>query len=213
MITRRPYARSSLAAVALAALAGIAAAQEPASTPAARAPSPAVQTPAPAVEAPQLPSLDELSETRERPLFARTRRPPAIAPPTVEKAAPQVVAREEAPAELTGIVIGPEKTYAILKSRVTKEVQHLHRGDRIDDWTIDEIGPRHVLLHRDETRIRVELFEQKSSDASVPTAPILTQQTRPRRRPPPAARDPNDFRSSPAQRRRPAPQRQPSRNL
>jgi general secretion pathway protein N len=118
-------------------------------------------------ELPELPSIEELSATVERPLFVRTRRPPAEpeAAPAAETAA-VAVPSEEAPADLTGIVSGPERTYAILTNRATKEVHHLRRGETIEDWSIQEIGTRYVVLRRGPGSLRLELFAEKERDGA-----------------------------------------------
>jgi hypothetical protein len=151
-------------AAALAAVfAGAALAQAPPPRPQGSAKPPAAR----AVEVPEIPPLADLKATRERPLFVRSRRPPAVvAPPAPREDAPEVVASEEAPAELIGIVIGPERTYAILKDHATKEVQHLQKGEKIEDWSLDEIAARHIVLRRGSSKIHVDLFDQKEADAS-----------------------------------------------
>jgi general secretion pathway protein N len=156
-------------------------------------------------EVPELPPLATLSATRERPLFVRSRRPPAAPPKVAQKEAdPEVVASEEAPAELIGIVIGPERTYAILKDRATKEVQHLQKGEKIDDWSLDEIEARHIVLSHGATKIHVELFDQKEADASK--GQNADEDDDIRRRRPQAVRQ-NRPRYTQPQRRRPAPPR------
>jgi general secretion pathway protein N len=152
MTTRRRWLTLG-AALLLTPLSGIALAQE--------APRPA------SGEIPELPPLEDLSATTERPLFVRSRRPPEAAPPApAEEAAPVEVAKEEAPAELTGIVNGPDRTYAILRSVATKEVVHLRKGETIDDWSVQEIGVRYVVLRRGAGSLRLELFAEKEPDAA-----------------------------------------------
>ena len=143
----RRWLRSGTAAGLVGALAGIAMAQEPAKQSAG--------------EIPEIPPIEDLSTTVERPLFMRSRRPPNAPAPAVATAAPVTVASEDAPADLTGIVSGPDRTYAILTSRATKEIHHLRTGEKIDDWSVHEIGPRYVVLRRGPGSLRLELFEEK----------------------------------------------------
>jgi hypothetical protein len=97
----------------------------------------------------------------------RSRRPPEAAPPPpADEPTPVEVAKEEAPAELTGIVNGPDRTYAILRSVATKEVVHLRKGETIEDWSVQEIGVRYVVLRRGAGSLRLELFTEKEPDAS-----------------------------------------------
>jgi hypothetical protein len=190
----------------LAALGGIAAAREGA------LPAAAPESPQPrAGQVPELPALDDLSATVERPLFVRSRRPPEEAPPPpAEKPAPVEVAKEEAPAELTGIVNGPERTYAILRNVATKEIMHLRKGETIEDWSVQEIGLRYVVLRRGDGSLRLELFAEKDPDASGKLASDeegrrIPQNARPRFVPQ------QQFRQPPRQRARPS--RQPRRRV
>lgn len=118
------------------------------------------------VEALGLPTLQSLTATVERPLFMRSRRPPAEAPEVEEEEKPVAVAKEEAPGELTGIVIGPERTYALLTRRENQETELLRQGQTIDQWNVEEIGPRHVVLRRGAGQIRLELFDEKEQKSS-----------------------------------------------
>ena len=147
MTPRRRWLIAGAAAGFCAALAGIAVAQEPPK-----------QSPG---EIPEIPPIEELSSTVERPLFMRTRRPPKAPVAPVVEAAPVQVPTEEAPADLTGIVNGPDLNYAILTNRATKEVMQLRQGEKIDEWSLQEIGPRYVVLRRGPGSLRLELFEEK----------------------------------------------------
>jgi hypothetical protein len=170
----------------------------------------AQETPLPAAgEIPELPPLEDLSATVERPLFVRSRRPPEAAlPPPAAESTPVEVAKEEAPAELTGIVNGPDRTYAILRSVATKEVVHLRKGETIDDWSVQEIGVRHVVLRRGAGSLRLELFAEKDADAGGKLASDddrMPNNARPRFVPQ------QQFRQPPRQQQRPRPTRQQPR--
>jgi general secretion pathway protein N len=171
-------------------------------------PSTAAKPPAATTEIPELPPLAELKATRERPLFVRSRRPPPVAPKVVQKEeTAEVVPSEEAPAELIGIVVGPERTYAILKDHTTKEVQHLQKGEKIDDWSLDEIETRHIVLRRGNSKIHVELFDQKEAEAKDNEA----ENDMPPRRRTTVARPVRPRFAQPQRRRPPPPQRRPRR--
>lgn len=203
----RRFLTPLFAASLTAALAGTAWAQAPAPKPAA----PLLTV------VPELPPLANLHATRERPLFVRTRRPPAVVEKAAEpETAEQVVTSDEAPADLIGIVVGPERTYAILKDHENKEVQHLQKGEKIEDWSLDEIAPRYIVLRRGATKMHVELFDQKEADAShgKPRDEDDEDNVRPRRPAPPRPRvnRPAAPRFAQPQRRvRNQPQRRPRR--
>jgi general secretion pathway protein N len=167
-------------------------------------------------QVPELPALDDLGDTIERPLFMRTRRPPKPPVAPVVEAAPVKVPTEESPADLTGIVNGPDLHYAILTNRATKEVHHVRKGEKIEEWSLQEIGPRYVVLRRGPGSLRLELFEEKEpgDGAKQPSAdpddqPMRPPNMRPRfvPRPQPVRRPQQVRQRSPRQ-----PFRQPSRS-
>jgi len=167
-------------------------------------------------QVPELPPLANLHATRERPLFVRTRRPPAaVEKPPEPEAVEKVVTSDEAPADLIGIVVGPARTYAILKDHESKEIQHLQKGEKIDDWSLDEIAPRYIVLRRGATKMHVDLFDQKEADAShaKPRGEEDLDNPRPRRAVPPRPRinSPAPRFAQPQRRVRNPPQRRPRR--
>jgi len=191
----RRWLRSGTAACLIGALAGTAVAQEPAKQSAG--------------EIPELPPIEDLNTTVERPLFMPSRRPPKAPAPVIAAAAPVTVASEDAPADLTGIVSGPDRTYAILTSRATKEIHHLRTGEKIDDWSVQEIGPRYVVLRRGPGSLRLELFEEKE-----PGSKADGDGSRGVNRPPPNTRPrfvPQSRQVRQPQRTRPRPTRRPVR--
>ena len=124
----------------------------------------AAQTePAPAPAAPtaaqkfELPPLDELQATRERPLFSPTRRPPEIA--AEPEAAPPITESVSLPFELTGIALGDEIRIAILHNKTTNEELRVREGDKVDDWMLETVADRFILLRGDGRRLRVWLFD------------------------------------------------------
>jgi hypothetical protein len=58
--------------------------------------------------------------------------------------------------QLSGVVIGPDIKYAILKHLTTNKTRTVRLGEDIDGWTADEITPEYVVLSREDERIRVE---------------------------------------------------------
>jgi general secretion pathway protein N len=148
--------RQALAALfaALALLPGAARAQTP--------PSPAT------ARSFDLPSLDELRATRERPLFSPSRRPD-VETAAAPEAAPVEESPDSLPFELTGVVLGSETAIAILRNRDTQETVQLRRGETLEAWSIEEIAPRHVVLRQEDRQVRLELFPLKpEGSAAVP---------------------------------------------
>jgi general secretion pathway protein N len=106
-----------------------------------------------------MPSLDDLSATRERPLFSSTRRPPEVAAP---EAAPVTEAKSLS-FELVGIVTGPDASVAILRNTESKEETRVARGEKYGNWTIDEVGDRFIIMSGEAKRVRVRLFDESKA--------------------------------------------------
>ena len=128
-----------------------------------------------------MPSLEELNATRNRPLFAPSRRPDAkVAAPADQSVVEEPPA--SVPFDLTGIVMGEDHAVAILQNRDTQEILHLKQGESADVWGIAEIGQRYVVLRNEGRQVRLQLFEPRP-DGSEPIArtPIDYERPRPRR--------------------------------
>ncbi|MGD0719789.1 MAG: hypothetical protein ABR970_01915 [Roseiarcus sp.] len=100
--------------------------------------------------------LEDLTATRDRPLFAPTRRPPPASPVRVEAPTPEaptpgeeVVALAPPPFDLIGAVVGKGKAFALLRNRATNKVVRLRPGDDAEGWRVGAIGVRSVALERD----------------------------------------------------------------
>jgi hypothetical protein len=65
--------------------------------------------------------------------------------------------------QLSGVIVGPDIKYAILKHLTTNKTRTVRVGEDIDGWTAEEIASDYVLLRREDERIRVE----RSSRSSV----------------------------------------------
>jgi hypothetical protein len=145
-----------------------------------------------------LPPMEDLRATRERPLFSPNRRPD-VETAEAPEAAPVEENPDSLPFELTGVVMGTDTAVAILRNRDTQETVHLHRGETLEAWSIEEIAPRHVVLRQEDRQVRLDLFPAKpegSTGAPSPASPIAR---------------PNLNRIEPAQPRQSAQPRNPQR--
>jgi hypothetical protein len=99
--------------------------------------------------------LEDLSATRERPLFTPARRPPpppkTSAPPATEPAEVEdkPVALGPPPFDLVGAVVGKRIAFALLRDRATSKVVRVRSGDDAAGWRVGKIGPRTIALARD----------------------------------------------------------------
>lgn len=111
----------------------------------------------PAARTFELPPLEELTATRERPLFSPTRRPPTIV--AAPDAPPPITEAVALPFELTGIARGDDVRIAILHNKTTNEELRVREGDKLDDWVLESVSDRFILLRGDGRRVRVWLFD------------------------------------------------------
>jgi hypothetical protein len=108
-----------------------------------------------------LPALDDLSETRERPLFSSTRRPPEVEP-TAQTAAP-IAEGASMPFELVGIALGTDVSAAIFRNTDSKEETRVAKGGKIGNWSVEDISERAVVLRGSDKRVRMRLFNEASA--------------------------------------------------
>jgi len=102
--------------------------------------------------------LQDLSATRERPLFAPTRRrPPPPPQPHVVNVAP------ERPPEtprmvLTGIIENPSETIVVLRNIATSESISLRSGESVGPWRVKVQNDHSVVLSDGTKEFTLELF-------------------------------------------------------
>jgi hypothetical protein len=102
--------------------------------------------------------LEDLSATRERPLFAPTRRrpPPPQQPQAVTVAAenppetPQMV--------LTGIIVKPSETIVVLRNIATSESISLRSGESVGAWRVQAQDDHSVILTDGTNQFTLEMF-------------------------------------------------------
>lgn len=109
-----------------------------------------------ATEEPQLPPIEALSETVERPLFLPNRRPP-----TVEETVEESEAAESGLFTLVGIIVSPNQKIALVKVRGSQEVLQLSEGQQANGWTVLEIRPGNVIFESKDKTETIELIDIK----------------------------------------------------
>ena len=102
---------------------------------------------------------DPYEATRARPLFSPTRRPlpPAIAPPSLVVAPVVQANAPPPPVSLSGVILGPGTSVALLTRPGSAEATRVALGARIDGWRVSEIRPRAVVLTLDDRSVTVTL--------------------------------------------------------
>lgn len=118
-------------------------------------------------------SLDRLSATRDRPLFAPSRRAPPPPPPP----APVVARVEEAPPPapppslvLLGIITEGKTARAMVRTDASNKVVRARLGDDIGGWKVTQIEPRRLVLSNDDRSVSFALFNRAGSNAAAASA-------------------------------------------
>lgn len=99
--------------------------------------------------------LKDLSATRERPLFAPTRRRPP--PPHVVTVAPQHPP-ETPRMVLTGIIEKPSETIVVLRNVATSESISLRSGESVGPWRVKAQNDHSVVLSNGTQQFTLELY-------------------------------------------------------
>jgi hypothetical protein len=99
--------------------------------------------------------LVNLSNTRERPIFSSSRRPPpaAIASVPVAKAppTPPKPPRAERPQlSLVGTIAGDDESFGIFVDQTTRAALRLKVGEEYQGWRLRSVQSREVTLERDQ---------------------------------------------------------------
>ncbi len=124
--------------------------------------------------------LSTLSNTRERPIFSSSRRPPppAVAPAPVAKAPtlPPKPPRVERPQlSLVGTVAGDDQSIGIFVDQTTKAALRLKIGEDYQGWKLRSVHGRDVTFERDEQRTILSL-PQSGADPAMHTR-VQTENT------------------------------------
>ena len=120
--------------------------------------------------------LKELAATRDRPLFAPTRRPPP--PPMASVSPPRPVLPvkpEKPPLALIGTIIGDGEVIGVFRDETAKRVVSLRSGERRYGWLLDRVHKRDVVLQKDNSNVFLAL----SPEATAPVT-VAMQQPEPR---------------------------------
>jgi hypothetical protein len=108
--------------------------------------------------------LSQLEQTRQRPLFAPSRRPLAL-PSVLARGRPAVAPLAPPSLVLVGVVSDAKGPRAIVRPSPTEKTRYLQIGDDIAGWNVVEIEPRRLLLQRDSRSSAFSLFESMSRTA------------------------------------------------
>lgn len=116
-----------------------------------------------------MPSLDGLSQTRDRPLFRPDRRPLEVPASADEEAAgPALSAPGEAAfaPKLVGIVTGPDLDIALLRPSAGGAIVRLRPDDDLEGWRLDRIEARSVVFRKDDREVTIAIRQPRSAAAT-----------------------------------------------
>jgi general secretion pathway protein N len=121
--------------------------------------------------------LNQLSETRDRPIFSQSRRPPAAdAPATAVLNSPVLVPKqpERPPLSLIGTIVNGRDGFAIFVDQTTKAALQIRMGADYRGWMLRQIEARSVTLQKGQD-VAVLSFPQPANDANTPIAAGFAQ--------------------------------------
>ena len=119
--------------------------------------------------------LDDLTATRERPLFTPGRAPPAREAPVAAEPEPEpepepVAESEPPPLRLAGVVAGGSVSLAMLEDAESQEVVRLAPGQSVSDWILVSVEPRAVTLRQGDREVRLLLASPDDAAAAAQAA-------------------------------------------
>lgn len=122
--------------------------------------------------------LSQLSETRDRPIFTVSRRPPelpAVAKSVAAKAPPRPKAPERPQLSLVGTIASGEEGFGIFLDQATKAALRLKIGEDHQGWKLRSIHGREVTLEKDQQTSVLSLPEPAGEEgiARPATLPVL----------------------------------------
>ena len=117
-------------------------------------PAPEIRPPIPL--AASIARLESLSATRDRPVFAPTRRPPSQA---AQAAGPQ--AADAVSIELIGTLTGPGGRHALLRVRETQVGVWVGVGESTEGWRVASIAKDSVIVEAAGQSLELTLYQTK----------------------------------------------------
>jgi hypothetical protein len=126
--------------------------------------------------------LKTLPNTRGRPVFSPSRRPPpaVVAEPAATRPAPppRRVEVEPPPLSLVGTIAGGDESFGIFLDQSTKAALRLKIGDDFQGWKLRTVNGREATMQKDEQGALLTLPPPGSdSGGEVSLVPVSTMRT------------------------------------
>jgi hypothetical protein len=111
-------------------------------------------------------SLDQLTATRERPLFAPDRRRPATAA-VVSHVEPPQPPPEPPKLTLFGVVVDTDGPRAVIRSDPAGKTLRARLGDEVGGWRVTQIERQQLVMSLDDRSVVVTMFASHHSNTQV----------------------------------------------
>lgn len=119
--------------------------------------------------------LSQLSETRDRPIFSPSRRPPPVAAANAVPVKPPPRKREIRPPQLSlvGTIASEDESFGIFLDQSTRAALRLKVGEDYQGWKLQTIRGREVTMEKDEHAAIMTLPEPgENASGSVRLIPV-----------------------------------------
>jgi hypothetical protein len=113
--------------------------------------------------------LEQLSATRERPLFSPTRRPPPEPAVVVQGPPPPPPPPPPPDVALYGIVMDGEQARAVIRANAADKLTRVGIGDDVGGWKVAQIEGRKLVLALDGRLATFVMFSGKVSRDAPPS--------------------------------------------
>ena len=119
--------------------------------------------------------LSALTETRDRPLFSASRRPPIVAgpivaPPPQKQGDPAPPPPERPSFTLVGTIVSPKASVAVLQGSNPDTISRLRVGEENDGWRVRGIDLRSIVVEKGAQSVKLDL-PRPDGAAAVPPGP------------------------------------------
>ena len=106
----------------------------------------------------RMPPQQQFAELVERPPFTQSRRPPAV---STQREVRREARRQDLKLTLIGVILQPNRQYALVQRPGRKEAQRLARGEKIDGWQVEGILPDRVVFSQAQEVVELQLKDAK----------------------------------------------------
>jgi len=82
----------------------------------------------------------------------------------------ECVPEENVPVCLSGVAIAGDYAAALISESGKPGMRRVRKGDKVEDWTVEEIGPRYVVFNRAGDSVQLNLTKEDKMGATSASA-------------------------------------------